>query len=47
MPDCQNCGAFVTETYARVFTPTEVAQPRVCPNCENKLRDGAQIRDAR
>lgn len=27
--------------------PTEVAQPRICPHCEDKLRDGAQIQDAR
>lgn len=47
MPECQNCGSFVTETYARVFTPTEVEQPRVCPHCEDKLRDGAEIRKAR
>lgn len=47
MAECLNCGAFVTETYARVFTPTEVEQPRVCPHCEDKLRDGADIREAK
>lgn len=47
MAECQNCGSVVTKAYARVFTPTEMDQPRVCPHCEDKLRDGAQIRDAR
>ena len=49
MPTCQNCGEFVTEAYVRVFTPEAVADsgPRVCPYCEDKLRDGADIREAR
>ena len=47
MPECQNCGDFVTERYVRVFTPEEFDAPRVCPNCEDKLRDGAEIREAR
>jgi hypothetical protein len=47
MPQCKNCGSFVTEAYVRVFTPDEVAQPRVCPNCEDKIRDGAEVREAR
>ncbi len=47
MPECQNCGAFVTEAYARVFTPPGVENPRVCPDCEELIRDGAQIREAR
>lgn len=47
MSECQNCGSFVTEAYARVFTPTDVEHPRVCPHCEDKLRDGAEIREAR
>jgi hypothetical protein len=47
MSECQNCGSFVTDAYARVFTPTEEEHPRVCPNCPDKLRDGAEIRDAR
>ncbi|MFW5974356.1 MAG: DUF7563 family protein [Natrialbaceae archaeon] len=49
MPSCQNCGEFVTESYVRVFTPEESAAegPRVCPYCEDKLRDGAEVRDAR
>lgn len=47
MPECQNCGSFVTEAYARVFTPPEMENPRVCPDCEELIRDGAQIREAR
>jgi hypothetical protein len=47
MPECQNCGSFVTEAYARVFTPPGEEDPRVCPDCEDKIRDGAQIRKAR
>ncbi len=47
MPECQNCGAFVTAAYARVFTPTGIDEPRVCPNCEDKIRDGADVREAR
>lgn len=47
MPECQNCSAHVTEQYARVFTPDGVDEPRVCPQCPDKLRDGANIREAK
>ncbi len=47
MPECQNCGSFVTPAYARVFTPNDVDEPRVCPNCEDKVRDGTEVRAAR
>lgn len=47
MTECQNCGSFVTDAYARVFTPNEQGAPRVCPNCEDKIRDGAEVREAR
>jgi NAD-dependent SIR2 family protein deacetylase len=47
MPRCHNCEAFVTEDYVRVFAPDEMSTVRVCPNCEDKLRDGAEIREAR
>ncbi|WP_456071250.1 DUF7563 family protein [Halospeciosus flavus] len=47
MPKCQNCESFVTADYARVFTPDGVEQPRVCPNCADKIRDGAGVREAR
>ncbi|WP_425556791.1 DUF7563 family protein [Haladaptatus pallidirubidus] len=47
MPECQNCDSFVTATYARVFTPSGVENPRVCPNCEDKIRDGSEVCAAR
>ncbi len=47
MPECQNCGSFVTEAYARVFTPPGMDDPRVCPACEDKIRDGGDVREAR
>lgn len=47
MPECQNCGSFVTDEYVRVFAPEGHNNPRVCPSCEDKLRDGAEIREAR
>ena len=47
MPECQNCGSFVTEAYTRVFTPDGIDSPRVCPNCKDKIRDGADVREAR
>lgn len=47
MPNCQNCGSFVTGAYARVFTPKGIDEPRVCPECTDKIRDGADVREAR
>jgi hypothetical protein len=47
MPHCENCGSFVTTEYVRVFAPEEMDRPRVCPNCEDKVRDGAGVREAR
>jgi len=47
MPNCQNCGSFVTRDYVRVFTPNDVDRPRVCPACEDLVRDGADVREAR
>ena len=46
MPDCRNCDGFVTEQYVRVFAPTGMDNVRVCPNCEDKLRDEAEVREA-
>ena len=46
MPECLNCGAFVTEQYVRVFAPDGMTQPRVCPYCPDKVRDGAEVREA-
>lgn len=47
MPECRNCGAFVTEKYVKVFAPVGMETVRVCPYCEDKVRDGANVRDAR
>jgi hypothetical protein len=46
MPICANCDGFVTETYVRVFAPTGRKMVRVCPNYPDKLRDGADVREA-
>jgi hypothetical protein len=46
MPICANCDGFVSETYMRVFAPTGRETVRVCPNCPDKLRDGANVREA-
>jgi hypothetical protein len=46
MSHCENCDGFVTEQYVRVFAPTGMDNVRVCPNCEDKLRDGAEVREA-
>ena len=37
----------MTVDYVRVFTPDEIDEPRVCPNCEDMVRDGANVREAR
>lgn len=47
VPRCNNCEAFVTEQYVRVFAPDEMDTVRVCPHCEDKLRDGNDVREAR
>ena len=47
MPECQNCESFVTRDYVRVFAPNGADDPRVCPHCEDKLREGSGVRDAR
>ena len=47
MPECLNCGSFVTKDYIRVFAPPDAEAARVCPACEDKIRDGTEIRDAR
>ncbi|WP_438271176.1 DUF7563 family protein [Salinirubellus salinus] len=47
MPRCNNCESYVTEAYVRVFAPAEMDTVRVCPHCEDKLRDGAEVREAR
>jgi NAD-dependent SIR2 family protein deacetylase len=48
MSTCQNCGSFVTDAYARVFSPTEDDRVRTCPRCEDMVRKGnGQVRPAR
>ncbi len=47
MPECQNCGGFVTAHYVRVFTPADVEEPRACPYCEDLVRDNGKIREAK
>ncbi|QLG60453.1 DUF7563 family protein [Halorarum salinum] len=47
MRECNNCGSLVSERYVRVFAPDEARGPRVCPNCEDLVRDGAEVREAR
>ncbi len=49
MPECRNCGQFVTKRYMRVFAPDELegdGEVRACPYC-TKIRDGAEVRTAR
>jgi hypothetical protein len=45
VPECQNCGAFVTERYLKVFEPEEVTSPRACPHCEDMVRRGKTVRE--
>ncbi|WP_449271727.1 DUF7563 family protein [Halogranum amylolyticum] len=47
MPTCQNCGAIVSKQYVRVFTPESLDNPRVCPHCQDMVRAGASVRNAR
>jgi len=46
MPQCNNCEGFVTDAYVRVFAPPGMTAVRVCPRCENLVREGADIRKA-
>ncbi|MFB6217684.1 MAG: hypothetical protein ABEH77_00665 [Halobacteriaceae archaeon] len=47
MPSCRNCESFVTEAYVRVFAPNGMRRPRVCPNCEDKIRSKSEVRQKR
>lgn len=47
MPACGNCDSFITEQYVRVFAPPDEPTVRVCPNCEDLVRDGNDVRKAR
>jgi len=39
MPKCQHCEAHVTADYVRVFSANGQDDVRVCPNCEDRVRD--------
>jgi len=47
MAECDNCGAFVTEQYVRVFAPPGMDTVRVCPNCPDMVREGGDVREAK
>lgn len=47
MPNCGHCNAFVTEQYIRVFAPGGMDTVRVCPDCEDVIRDGSDVRKTR
>lgn len=47
MPQCDNCSSFVTAQYVRTFAPRDRETVRVCPSCDDKVRDGADVRSAR
>lgn len=46
MPECRNCGAFVTDDYVRVFEPTDADDPECCPSCEDMVRVNGIAREA-
>ena len=45
--ECQNCGSHVDRQFVRVFEPEDEEAPRVCPNCEDLIRDGNSVRRKR
>jgi hypothetical protein len=47
MPHCDNCEEVVTDVYVRVFAPPGMNTVRVCPNCEDMVREGADVREAK
>jgi len=47
MARCLNCGSYVSEQYVKVFAPDDLDGVRVCPDCEDVVRDGAEVREAR
>lgn len=40
MPECQNCGAHVSERYVRVSVPEGREHPETCPHCPNEISEG-------
>jgi len=47
MPHCGNCERFVTDAYVRVFAPPGMSTVRVCPRCEDMVREGGDVREAK
>lgn len=51
MPECRNCGAFVTKDYLRVGVPDAeldaAGRPAACPFCPDRVREGGTVRPAR
>ena len=47
MAHCDNCEGFVTDAYVRVFSSPGMATVRVCPDCEDMVREGADVREAK
>ncbi|WP_255195562.1 DUF7563 family protein [Halorarius litoreus] len=47
MARCLNCESYVSEQYVKVFAPDGYESVRVCPHCEDKMRDGNGVREAR
>ena len=47
MAHCRNCEEFVTDAYVRVFAPPGMSTVRVCPSCEDMVREGAEVREAK
>ena len=47
MAHCSNCEEFVTDVYVRVFAPPGTNTVRVCPSCEDMVREGADVREAK
>jgi hypothetical protein len=42
MAICNDYDGFVTDSYVRVFAPPDLETARVCPNCENEIREGGR-----
>lgn len=46
MPECENCGATVSEAYVRVFSRAG-DDVEACPRCPDKVRQNGRVRDAK
>lgn len=46
MSECENCGTFVSERYARVFS-RDGNGVECCPACPDKIRRNGEVREAR